>query len=233
MPYITFAARLLVSVSAVFSLYRQLQMLQQNSYFLSRYFKWINKSYTLELAVSAILYCVLTFLIINGKSVPSLVTAVLLLAARIALNIKTRKKSIKKLVFTARIKRLYITAVIVLGILLYGSIFSFYTLFGEISRVLCVALSVVSPILTVVVWLITYPIEKAAARWYVNDAKRILKSHKSLTVIGITGSFGKTTTKFILNRILSEKFNTVCTPQSFNTPMGVVKTVRTAIKPQT
>ena len=123
MPYITFAAILLVSVSAVFSLYRQLQMLQQNSYFLSRYFKWINKSYTLELAVSAILYCALTLLIINGKSVPSLVTAVLLLAVRIALNIKTRKKSIKKLVFTARIKRLYITAVIVLGILLYGSIF--------------------------------------------------------------------------------------------------------------
>ena len=142
MPYITFAAILLVSVSAVFSLYRQLQMLQQNSYFLSRYFKWINKSYTLELAVSAILYCALTLLIINGKSVPSLVTAVLLLAVRIALNIKTRKKSIKKLVFTARIKRLYITAVIVLGILLYGSIFSFYTLFGEISRVLCAVGSV-------------------------------------------------------------------------------------------
>lgn len=233
MPYITFAAILLVSVSAVFSLYRQLQMLQQNSYFLSRYFKWINKSYTLELAVSAILYCTLTFLIINGKSVPSLVVALLLLAARIALNIKTRKKSIKKLVFTARVKRLFVAAVLILGILLYGSIFSFYTLFGEISRVLCVTVSVVSPALTVAVWLITYPIEKAAARWYVNDAKRILKSHKNLTVIGITGSFGKTTTKFILNRILSEKFNTVCTPQSFNTPMGVVRTVRTLIKPQT
>lgn len=233
MPYITFIAILLVAVSAMFSLYRQLQMLQQNSYFLSRYFKWINNSYTLELAVCAILYCALTFFIMRGKSVPSLIVAIVLFTVRIILNITTNKKSIKKLVFTARIKRLYITAVIVLGILLYGSIFSFYTLFGEISRVLCVALSVVSPILTVVVWLITYPIEKAVSKWYINDAKRILKSHKNLTVIGITGSFGKTTTKFILNRILSEKFNTVCTPQSFNTPMGVVRTVRAKIKPQT
>ena len=233
MPYITFFALLIVATSAVFSLYRQLQMLQQNSYFLSRYLKWINKSYTVELAVSAIFYCAITLFVLNGKEILCLIAAVALFAARIILNIKTHKKSIKKLVFTARIKRLYVTAIIVLGVLLYGSIFSFYTLFGEVSRVLCIVLSVVSPILTVVVWLITYPIEKAIAKRYINDAKRILKAHKNLTVIGITGSYGKTTTKFILNRILSEKFNTVCTPQSFNTPMGVVRTVRSKIKPQT
>ena len=233
MPYITFVALFIVVASGIFSLYRQLQMLQQNSYFLSRYFKWINQSYTVELAISAILYCAITYFVLNGRSVLTLIAAVLLLAVRIFLNIKTHKNSIKKLVFTARIKRLYITAILLLGVFLFGSIFSFYTVFGEISRVLCIALAVVSPLLTVVIWLITYPIEKAVSKWYINDAKRILKSHKNLTVIGITGSYGKTTTKFILNRILSEKFNTVCTPQSFNTPMGVVRTVRSQLKPQT
>lgn len=233
MPYITFAAIMLAAVSAVFSLYRQFQMLQQNSYFLSRYFKWINKSYTLELAVSALFYCAFTFLILRGRAALSLALAVLLLLFRIFLNVKTRKKSIKKLVFTARVKRLYIAAILLLGVFLYGSIFSFYTLFGEVSRVLCITMSAVSPVLAVAAWLITCPIEKAAARRYINDAERILKSQSKLTVVGITGSYGKTTTKFILNRILSEKFNTVCTPQSFNTPMGVVRTVRTLIKPQT
>lgn len=233
MPYITFISLLLLAASAMFSLYRQVQMLQQNSYFLSRYFKWVSSSYTLELAASAIIYCALTFLILNVKPWPCLAMAVLLLAIRIVANIKTQKKSIKKLVFTARVKRLYVTAILLLGVFSFGSYFSFYNIFGEISRVLCIALSVVSPLLTAVIWLVTYPIEKAIAKLYINDAKKILKSHKNLTVIGITGSYGKTTTKFILNRILSEKFNTVCTPQSFNTPMGVVRTIRGHIKPQT
>ena len=94
-------------------------------------------------------------------------------------------------------------------------------------------LSVISPLTVFLIWLVTYPIEKSVSNWYINDAKKILKAHKDLIVIGVTGSYGKTTTKFILNRLLSEKYNVVCTPQSFNTPMGVVRTVRGDIKPQT
>ena len=231
MEYITFATLLILTIGAIFSLYRQTQMLQQNSYFPSRYFCWLKDSYTLEFALSAILYCAITFCISNEKGVIGLVISILLLITRIFFNIKTHKKSIKKLVFTARIKRLYITAILVLGILLFISAFTKGTLLGEICRILVVVMSVVTPVLVFVIWSITYPIEKAVSQWYINDAKRILKEHKNLTVIGVTGSYGKTTTKFILNRILSEKFNTVCTPQSFNTPMGVVRTVRTLIKP--
>ncbi|MBQ4156423.1 MAG: UDP-N-acetylmuramoyl-tripeptide--D-alanyl-D-alanine ligase, partial [Clostridia bacterium] len=40
-------------------------------------------------------------------------------------------------------------------------------------------------------------------------------------------------TKYILGRILSEKYNTVITPGSFNTPMGVVITVRNHLTPST
>ena len=54
MPYILFLTMLFTAASAIFSLYRQLQMLQQNSYFPSRYFNWIKQSYTTELAISAI-----------------------------------------------------------------------------------------------------------------------------------------------------------------------------------
>lgn len=228
---IIFISLLILAASGVFSLYRQLQMLQQNSYFLSRYFKWVSGSYTIQLALSAICYCVVTLLISKDKPIPALIISVLLLITSVFSNVKTHKKSIKKLVFTARVKRLYITAIVILGALLFGSIYS-HIIWGEVSRVLCTALAVVSPLLTFVVWLMTWPIEKAVAHWYVNDAKKVLKAHNNLKVIGITGSFGKTTTKFILNRILSEKYNTVCTPQSFNTPMGVVRTIRSQIKSQ-
>lgn len=232
MPYITFVTLLFVAASGIFSLYRQLQMLQQNSYFPSRYFKWLKESYTIELAISAIAYCAITVGMVNGKTILALVLSVVFMALRVVLNIKTHKNSIKKLVFTARVKRLYITAILLLGALILSAVL-LNGITSEICRTLCLALSIVTPLLTFVVWAITYPIEKAVSQWYINDAKKILKAHKNLTVIGITGSYGKTTTKFILTRILSEKFNTVCTPQSFNTPMGVVRTVRGQIKPQT
>ncbi len=240
-----------IAVSGLFSLYKQLQMLQQNSYYPSRYFKWVKQSYTLELSVCAIAYCLLTFCFLNKKYILSLLLAIVLLAVRVILCISTHKKSIKKLVFTARVKRLYITAIILLGILLIVCALSpnkinaivqidnnnnfliVSDLTREIARTICMLFSLITPILTIIIWLITYPIEKTVSKWYINDAKKILKSHKNLTVIGITGSYGKTTTKFILNRILSEKYNTVCTPQSFNTPMGVVRTIRVHIKPQT
>ncbi len=43
--------------------------------------------------------------------------------------------------------------------------------------------------------------------------------------IGIVGSYGKTSVKNILQTILSEKYTVVATPASFNTPIGVAKTV--------
>ncbi len=233
MPYITFITLLLVAASGIFSLYRQLQMLQQNSYFPSRYFNWIKSSYGTALSLLAVGYCGSTIAVLKQKNILALIIAIIFLAIRIIRCIHTSKVSIKKLVFTARVKRLYIAAILVLGGLIIVYAFTAGTLVGSIARTLSMLLSIISPALVFVIWTITYPIEKAVSQWYINDAKKILKAHKNLTVIGITGSYGKTTTKFILNRILSEKFNTVCTPQSFNTPMGVVRTVRGSIKPQT
>lgn len=44
---------------------------------------------------------------------------------------------------------------------------------------------------------------------------------ENLHVIGITGSFGKTSTKFITGTILKEKYRVLNTPESYNTPMGL------------
>ena len=81
--------------------------------------------------------------------------------------------------------------------------------------------------------LLNAPIEKSIKNWYIHDAKKILKSKPDLKIIGLTGSYGKTSTKYILGRILSEKYNTVITPGSFNTPMGVVITIRNQLTPAT
>ena len=52
-----------------------------------------------------------------------------------------------------------------------------------------------------------------------------------LKIIGVTGSYGKTSTKHYLNRILSEKYDVLMTPGSFNTTMGVIRTIREYLKP--
>ncbi|MDE6271221.1 MAG: UDP-N-acetylmuramoyl-tripeptide--D-alanyl-D-alanine ligase, partial [Muribaculaceae bacterium] len=52
-----------------------------------------------------------------------------------------------------------------------------------------------------------------------------------MKIIGVTGSYGKTSTKHYLHRILSEQFDTLMTPGSFNTTLGVVRTIREQLKP--
>jgi len=233
MNYIFLCSLILIALYSLFTVTRQLQMLQQNSYYPSRYFGWVKNSFTVELAIEAILFCVSSLLFSRRKFLLQLIFILLIFLISIFSTVKQQKKSIKKLVFTARIKRIYtaIAAFYISLIIIYVVLNDYFI--GEIVTVILFAFSFISPLAAVLGWTLTYPIEKAFTNYYISDAKKIIKNHKNLTVIGITGSYGKTTTKFILTRILSEKFNVVCTPQSFNTPLGVVRTVRENLKPQT
>ena len=78
------------------------------------------------------------------------------------------------------------------------------------------------------------PMENAINNHYINKADRKLrkKEYKDLIRIGITGSYGKTSTKFILKTILSEKYNVLATPGSYNTTMGNVRIIREQLMPE-
>ena len=80
--------------------------------------------------------------------------------------------------------------------------------------------------------LITMPMEEGIKNRYENDAREILKGdNDSLLKIGITGSYGKTSTKNIINDIIADNMYTLITPASYNTPMGITRTVREMLKP--
>ena len=224
---------ILAAVSGLFALVRQYQMLQQNSYFPSRYLPWVKDSYSVPLCIECIAFCITSLLMSRRLFTGQLILLIAVLAVRVFICVKTQKKSIKKLVFTGRIKRLFAAAAILLALFIFLYIIFPQSPADGIFATLCLIFSFVSPLTALVCRLITAPVEKLISRWYINDAKRILREHANLTVIGVTGSYGKTTTKFILSRILSEKYNVVATPQSFNTPMGVVRTIREKIEPQT
>ena len=61
-------------------------------------------------------------------------------------------------------------------------------------------------------------------RKFVKRAKQKLAS-SHIKVIGITGSYGKTSTKQILYSILSKKFKVLSTPRSHNTPLGLALSI--------
>ncbi|MBQ8203252.1 MAG: UDP-N-acetylmuramoyl-tripeptide--D-alanyl-D-alanine ligase [Clostridia bacterium] len=219
------------ALAGIFSQVKQLQMLQQNSYYPSRYMKWVLNSFSNELMLNTFVFCVSSVLFAFGRYFAEASLLAVFAIWKLTDAINVQRTSIKKLVFTGRVKRLFAAAIIIFALLfiLFKLNFRAFTYCVVIS----VLFGVVAPIFTLVLWLVTKPIEWGFGRYYINDAKKILKRQKGLTVIGITGSYGKTTTKFILNRILSEKYNTLCTPQSFNTPMGVVRTIREKLRPQT
>ncbi len=74
--------------------------------------------------------------------------------------------------------------------------------------------------LTLLANLVSKIYEVPRNRKYVKSAKEKLKNNP-LKVVGITGSYGKTSTKQILSSILSKKFRVLSTPRSHNTPLGL------------
>ena len=56
-------------------------------------------------------------------------------------------------------------------------------------------------------------------------AKNKIKNFKNLIVIGITGSYGKTSTKEFLTTILSDQFNILSTKDNQNSEIGIAKTI--------
>ncbi len=136
----------------------------------------------------------------------------------------SEKHAKKKFVYTGRIKRLYVVHFAVMTLL------SYLGAKWLLLPWLCLW-PLLLPLVVALSGLLAWPIEKAISECYFRDARRKLLSNPRLIRIGITGSYGKTSVKHILGAILSEKYPTLITPASFNTPMGVTRTIREKLTP--
>ncbi|MCH5232928.1 MAG: UDP-N-acetylmuramoyl-tripeptide--D-alanyl-D-alanine ligase [Muribaculaceae bacterium] len=214
-----------------------LQMLQQNSYRIPRYWRYLCKGdigSTWRLVDVAMLFICCSRLL--GFQLAVFLTALLSLYKIASI---LRKKHKKPLVFTRRVWRIYIlAAAIAVGLYLWAvfilgfepEAWGYYS--GPTLTVsILLLMTIFSWFIVYVSLIILIPVEKTINRRYWNDAKKILRSMPDLKVIGITGSYGKTSTKHFLERILSERFDVIMTPGSYNTTMGVIRTVREMLKP--
>ena len=204
-------------------------MLQLNSYRDERYMRWCNENTgrlvsprrLLPIVAAALAY--LTYIPLDDTLLYGIAAGVLLLTT--LLNLPRKAK--KPLVVTARVKRLFAAEALLAVVVLAAAYF-----FGALQALLLLGLfcSVVWFWVRIAAFL-TSPIEKAIAKRFINDARRRMAERPDLTVIGITGSYGKTSTKNFLQALLSVKYNVLITPENFNTTLGVVRTIRENLRP--
>lgn len=140
----------------------------------------------------------------------------------VAVFLNTSKLNKKPLVYTKRVQRIFVsltifTTIIVLiqhKISVNGMLFMLPTLV------------IIMPLILILINYINSPIEKMINKSFINDAKKTIKSMPNLIVIGITGSYGKTSVKNYLYNLLSAKYNVLMTPENYNTTLGVTRTIR-------
>ena len=154
----------------------------------------------------------------------SLVFVVLVVLAGYVIGFMAyQEKRVKvKLVYTVRVKRLYV------ALFLVGALLSLLMYKGGLPFGSSALLPLLSPLLLLLAMALTWPFEKAVQLLYRWDARRILQAYRKtgLMVIGITGSYGKTTVKNLLDAMLSQIKPTLASPASFNTPLGLARCIR-------
>jgi UDP-N-acetylmuramoyl-tripeptide--D-alanyl-D-alanine ligase len=127
----------------------------------------------------------------------------------------------KKLVLTWRVKRFLIT---LFGITIFINLL---LLFKGTSDVYSVFIPLA------LTYLVSTAIEKFLFLTYKREAMRKITSMSDLTIICVTGSYGKTSMKNFIAQILSTKFNVYATPRSVNTLGGIVRDVNESLPANT
>lgn len=229
----------LCGIYMVLNFKHDIHMLQQNSYRPERYWRWLHGgdwSTGWRLTDLAMI-----FLLMASNLLPPEVAALIIAIVCVTKSFLIIARKFKKpLVFTRRVWRIYgLTSFLAAGTVVavalstagktYAVIYSGF----QISLLVELGICALSWMVVYAALFLLMPVERHINAGYRKDAIRILRSNPDLKVVGITGSYGKTSTKHYLHKILSEQFETLMTPGSYNTPMGVIRTVREMMKPYT
>lgn len=78
------------------------------------------------------------------------------------------------------------------------------------------------PFVVLAAWAVLLPLDKVLKRKILKRAEQLREAHPELTVIGIAGSVGKTTTKELIKHLLQD-LHPIATPAHVNTEMGVAQ----------
>ena len=226
---------------------KPLAILQQGGYENGRMLRWYKKKSNLLFWRYAMLSTMLLLSVLllgvtfafAGEEISFRLTLLPVVFFCLLFFIADRKYALKVPVHeTERIKRLALTLYFLLAVFLYlfialFNVAAYYTesLFIGVWRYLPLALvPLLLPFIACLANGLNGLFENAKNRKYIAQAKDKI-AQTSAIKIGVTGSFGKTSVKNILARMLEEKYTVFATPASYNTPIGIAKCVNERKEP--
>jgi UDP-N-acetylmuramoyl-tripeptide--D-alanyl-D-alanine ligase len=219
------------TVAAVQHVYRQARYFQIEEYMNLRYARWaLRERQRAFPARPFVVFGAAALLALFSDRVPdglSLIPLAAVAAAGGIACIPLPEPPIKKaFVRTQRAMRLLVTSSVLVGFVMTLTVVAMSnTTTSSSSAVLVVgAVGMVSfylaPMWLIAANILMTPVEAALRQRYIAQARRVLAEVRP-KVIGITGSYGKTTTKNYLRDILNGRYKAYATPKSYNTMMGV------------
>ena len=214
---------------------KNLHILQLNLYNENnRYIKWVfnNSSNFFSLEILGLLLISLAnIFLINNDTLKNIINmgAILVYLCHLWLyrNSILKEQVKKPLVVTARIKRLIGTIIVIYLIPLVC--LYIYKDQNVINHFILFIFMLMVYLNTIIIFLGNfinkYTLEKCVYHHFKSKALKKIRNMNNLKVIGITGSYGKTSSKNILADILNIKYTTLPTPRNLNTPYGLIMTI--------
>ena len=211
---------------------KAMHMLQQNLYNMNhRYLKWIFKNpivVFISIDFLSVLFLLLAFFL--KQELLLIISSIIYILGFFLVRIREEKEKIhakKPLVITKRVLRLIFTTSI---LYLIPSVLLYF--YSEESLLLLLILGIMVYFVYFILWIaniLNKPIERCVYYYYYLKATSKLKKLSQLKVVGITGSYGKTSSKNILSDILNVKMIAHPTPKNLNTEYGLMITINNQI----
>ena len=146
------------------------------------------------------------------------------------------QKKIKKPVLTK--KTVFLISIVLVLKVLFIVVLSLYIRdeFGYINFIAAtfylLLFDIFTPLIVSAIVLFFQPFTVLARNQIIKKAKEKKEKFKNLIVVGITGSYGKTSTKEFLATILSEKFKILKTKEHQNSEVGISQCILKDLKPE-
>lgn len=221
-----------------------LHLFQQEEYDNGRFLIWLGRRRAFDRRLSAALVGAGAIGTIVGNGIAPPLTLGLSAVAALAVGFyesDPRKEGKKPLNLTKRARRILGVALGLVVLLLVIVAFELAPghfvpgvghsrLLSVVAAAIAIVIVQAMPLYLVAANLLLIPFERSVNEGFLAEARAILAREKP-TIIAITGSYGKTSTKHILAHILSTAVPTLATPGSVNTPLGIARIVREQLMP--
>lgn len=208
-----------------------LYVMQQDNYRI----KGISKSKSIRSAFVIDLIAVLVFCgvytlasFLHSRAFWGFILAIFFYITEIVLYFVEDGEKKKPFKYTKRAVRGMTVAMLTETAVIMGIFFYLTGVLGDDELYFRYIVVLVFPIIYPLILLLTMPIVNVFewannCRYEMRTRKRLKQAN--LLKIAITGSYGKTSVKNYLKELLDIKYKVIATPESYNTPMGISKTV--------